>query len=175
MCLGLRRSCRHNFFLRICSMRLCTPDVCLTKHESAPVIILQNNSNPLIRVHTGSTQSSSTWAVGGKSNVRGKMFEAWSVGYVPCTCLPPPDANQQTQMGRQRHTLMRGAPVASMPVRGQTKPLGEGYVVNFSVHAPKRKIRSAQTFICGDHADEIQMWCCRSTPGVWHVVEVSRY
>ena len=62
-----------------------------------------------------------------------------------------------------------------MPVRGQTKPLGEGYVVNFSVHAPKRKIRSAQTFICGDHADEIQMWCCRSTPGVWHVVEVSRY
>ena len=62
-----------------------------------------------------------------------------------------------------------------MPVRGQTKPLGGGYVVNSSVHAPKRKVRSAQTFICGDHADEIQMWCCRSTPGVWHVVEVSRY
>ena len=59
VCLGLRRSCRHSFFLRICSMRLytCTPDVCLTKHESAPVTMLQNNSNPLISVHTAHEQS----------------------------------------------------------------------------------------------------------------------
>ena len=65
--------------------------------ESAPVPMLQDNSNPLmlLPVHTGNTQSSSTWAVGAKSNVWGKIFEVWRVEYTPGTC-PPPAARRES-------------------------------------------------------------------------------
>ena len=102
VCLGLRRSCRHNFLLRVLATRLRILDVCLPKHESAPVTMLQNNSNPLISVHTGSTQKQqhlSSW--GQKQRPR---QEIWSLTrraytrYLPATARrESASANESTK------------------------------------------------------------------------------
>ena len=85
VCLGLRRSCRHNFLLRVLATRLRILDACLPKHESAPVTMLQNNSNPLISAYRQHSKAAAPEQLGPKatSEARYLKSDTSSIHQVP--------------------------------------------------------------------------------------------